>query len=250
MVAAAALLLVAACGSDDDASARRMGFRPGFHVGDHGLAERHGNGRCRCGPGPAAPGLRRVALPASWGITGSGLVGSFSLPGRTTRSYTLPAATGLSGTSLRRRCRQPGLRQPARLSRCRDPGRVHARRARQRLQRAGGRGHQQRQRHRAYLDLSLASSSPWNAGGRLPERHVGQQRCHRRAMPTASASSAGRPPTGTTSVNPPNPTASCPAPLHARRPRAQQPAQLHRQRPGNGGTVTYVFKGFTPGSSN
>ena len=256
--AAAAALLLAACGSDNDASTTSDGTVDADATSTTTVFAVQNDTdtavtvRLTLGPPVSGTWIRDVSqLPASWGITGSGLVGSFSLPGRTTRSYALPAATGLSGNLLfgggagNPGCgNQPGFPDAATLGEFTlgVPGNGYSGQEGVDISNVNGTN--------AYMDLSLATSSPWNAGAGYPN------------VTSASSGAIGtnanrvgvfgwQATNCTSSVNPPNPTASCPAPLHAPAgPELSSQPICNLQRPGNGGTVTFVFKGFTPGSSN
>ena len=259
LCALAAAMLVAACGgSDDDASATPGGpFGGDATSATTVFAVRNDTNsavtvRLALGPPVSGTWIRDVSqLPASWGITGSGLVGSFSLPGQTTRSYTLPAATGLSGNILfgggagNPGCgNQPGFPDAATLGEFTlgVPGNGYSGQEGVDISNVNGTN--------AYMDLSLATSSPWNAGSGYPNVTAASS-----GVIGSNANRVGvfgwQATNCTTSVNPPNPTASCPAPLHAPAgPELSSQPHCNLQRPGNGGTVTFVFKGFTPGSSN
>ena len=256
--AAAALLLagLAACQSDGEEAAA-----PGPGVEGSAattvFAVRNATSAAvtvRLSLGPAITGtwIRDVSqLPSDWGISGSGLVGTFSLPAQTTRSFSLPVGVGLSGNLLfgggagNPGCgAQPGFPDAATLGEFTlgVPGNGYN--GQETVDISGVNG------SNVFMQIALASSNPWNAGSGHPNVTS--------ASSGAIGSNANRigvfgwqATNCTSSVNPPNPLANCPAPVNAPAgPELSSEPICTLQRPTNGGSVTFVFNGFTPGSSN
>lgn len=204
------------------------------------------------GPQLTGTWVRDVAqFPASWGVRGSGLVGSFNLPAQTTYTFTLPNATGLSGNVIfgggagNPGCgQQPGFPNAANLGEFTLGVPANGFNGQETVDVSSVNG------TNVYMDIELKTTNPWNAGA---------------GHPNVSAVSGGtigdnanrvgvfgwQATNCTSSVNPPNPLPNCPAPINAPAHAELSSTPLCTvQRPTMGGTVTFVFNGFIPGSSN
>jgi hypothetical protein len=257
--ATASLLLLAGCLSSDDDGAAAPGDAFGLDATSATtvFAVRNATGAAvtvRLTLGPAVTGnwVRNVAdFPSSWGVSGSGLVGQFTLPTQTTRSFTLPIGVGLSGNVMfgggggNPGCgAQPGFPNAANLGEFTlgVPGNGYIGQESVDISNVNGTN--------SYMALALAGSNPWNAGAGYPNvkaasnGNIGSN-ANRVGVFGWQATNC------TSSVNPPNPLPGCPAPVNA--PAAAELSSQPNcplQRPTNGGVVTIVFNGFIPGSSN
>jgi len=257
-LACAATLLLAACLSDDDPVITGESFGvDASSTSTTTFAVRNATSsavtvRLTLGPNAVGTWITDVSqFPASWGVTGSGLVGQFNLPANTTRSFNLPAGTGLSGNVFfgggtgNPGCGgQPGFPDAANLGEFTlgVPGNGFNGQETVDISNVNGTN--------SYMALALAGSNPWNAGAGYPNvtaasnGNIGSN-ANRVGVFGWQATNC------TSSVNPPNPTASCPAPVNA--PAAAELSSQPNctvQRPTNGGVVTIVFNGFIPGSGN
>lgn len=257
-LAAATVLLLAACLSDDDPVMAGESFGvDATSTSTTTFAVRNATSsavtvRLTLGPNAVGTWITDVSqFPADWGVTGSGLVGQFNLPANTLRSFVLPAGIGLSGnvyfgggTGNPGCGGQPGFPNAANLAEFTlgVPGNGFTGQEGVDISNVNGTN--------SYMALSLAGSNPWNAGAGYPNvtsasnANIGSN-ANRVGVFGWQATNC------TSSVNPPNPTASCPAPVNAPAgPELSAQANCNLQRPTNGGVVTVVFNGFIPGSSN
>jgi hypothetical protein len=255
--AAAALLLAGCLSSDGDGTGAGDAFGLDSGSATTVFAVRNATPAAvtvhiTLGPAPTGTWIRNVSqLPAAWGVSGSGLVGSFTLPAQTTRSLTLPAGTGLSGNILfggdaeKPACgRQPGFPNAATLGEFTlgVPGNGYNGQETVDISNVNG--------SNVYMDMALVTSNPWNAGAGHPNVTAASS-----GIIGSNANRIGvfgwQATNCTSSVDPPNPAPGCPAPLNAPPgPELSSQATCTLQRPTNGGTVTFVFNGFTPGSTN
>lgn len=254
-VACVVALLLAGCGDDAAAPPDAAGLDGDSASTVFAVRNATANAvtvRLTLGPALTGTWVTDVSqFPAAWGVSGSGLVGTFSLPAQTTRSFTLPAGVGLSGNILfgggagNPGCgAQPGFPDAATLGEFTlgVPGNGYN--GQETVDISGVNG------SNVLMQLLLAGSNPWNAGAGHPNVTS--------ASSGAIGSNANRigvfgwqATNCTRSVDPPNPTAACPAPVHAPSgPELSAQPICTLQRPTNGGSVTFVFDGFTPGSSN
>lgn len=256
-LAGATALLLAACLSDDDPVVAGEAFGLDATSASTVFAVRNATAsavtvRLTLGPNAVGTWITNVnQFPADWGVSGSGLVGQFNLPAQTTRSFTLPAGTGLSGnvyfgggTGNPGCGGQPGFPNAANLAEFTlgVPGNGYNGQESVDISNVNGTN--------SYMALALAGSNPWNAGAGYPNvtsasnANIGSN-ANRVGVFGWQATNC------TSSVNPPNPTASCPAPVNAPSgPELSSQPNCTLQRPTNGGVVTIVFNGFIPGSGN
>jgi len=222
--ALATALVLAGCGSSDGeagVAALAEGLEGGATSTNTAFAVRNATAaavtvRLALGPQPTGTWLRDVAqFPASWGVSGRGLVGSFNLPAQTTVSFTLPNATGLSGNVIfgggagNPGCgRQPGFPNAANFGEFTLGVPANGFNGQETVDVSSVNG------TNAYLDIELATTNPWNAGAGHPNVSVVSG-----GTIGANADRVGvfgwQATNCTASVDPPNPIAGCPAPVDA-----------------------------------